>query len=227
MITGYNTEIKHRGKLFHVQTEDKGKRNPIIESLVYIGGEIFDSVRSNYKKELEAGIDRDQILKLMETQHREVLGAIKGGKYDPKEKDGSKPVGEDLITQEHTLDEVILSLIADRESNLGSEVADAERLCLELLCGISPRSGNSCSVEVCARTDTSGDPVEAARITVKLVSRSERPQVLSQGETDSDGLFAAEVSIPDRPFDHGKIVIQASSEHGFDEIRRPLKEAGS
>src|SRR5262245_21768907 len=38
VITGYNTDVKHGGKVFHVQTEDKGAKNPIIETLVYVGG---------------------------------------------------------------------------------------------------------------------------------------------------------------------------------------------
>ena len=41
MITGFNTDIKHNEKVYHVQTEDKGVGNPYIESLVYVGGEIL------------------------------------------------------------------------------------------------------------------------------------------------------------------------------------------
>jgi len=44
VITGFNTDIKHNEKVYHVQTEDKGLQNPYIESLVYVGGEILDSV---------------------------------------------------------------------------------------------------------------------------------------------------------------------------------------
>ena len=38
MITGFNTDVKYKGTVFHVQTEDKGVANPIIESLIYKGG---------------------------------------------------------------------------------------------------------------------------------------------------------------------------------------------
>src|SRR5471032_17484 len=40
VITGFNTDIKHSGKVYHIQTEDKGLQNPYVESLVYVGGEI-------------------------------------------------------------------------------------------------------------------------------------------------------------------------------------------
>src|SRR4051794_22707590 len=35
MITGYNTDVRYRERVFHVQTEDKGLQNPSIETVVY------------------------------------------------------------------------------------------------------------------------------------------------------------------------------------------------
>ena len=43
MITGFNTDVKYRGVVYHVQTEDKGEGNPMIETLIYKGGEILGS----------------------------------------------------------------------------------------------------------------------------------------------------------------------------------------
>ena len=43
MITGSNTNVRHRGKLFHVQTEDSGRRNPHVISHVYYRGTILAS----------------------------------------------------------------------------------------------------------------------------------------------------------------------------------------
>ena len=40
VITGFNTDVKYRGTVYHVQTEDKGAANPLIETLIYKGGEI-------------------------------------------------------------------------------------------------------------------------------------------------------------------------------------------
>ncbi|HYN42848.1 MAG TPA: hypothetical protein VE129_13785, partial [Thermoanaerobaculia bacterium] len=48
MITGFNTDIRHGDRVFHVQTEDRGTGNPIVESLVYVGGQILLSKRSPY-----------------------------------------------------------------------------------------------------------------------------------------------------------------------------------
>ena len=38
MISGHNTDLLHNGVVYHVQTEDKGRSNPVIESFIYIGG---------------------------------------------------------------------------------------------------------------------------------------------------------------------------------------------
>ena len=73
MIVGFNTDIKHGQTVYHVQTEDKGLDNPVIESLIYVGGAILDSKRLDYSKMLKEGCDEDKIMKLMEGQHRRVI----------------------------------------------------------------------------------------------------------------------------------------------------------
>lgn len=221
MITGYNTEIKHRGRLFHVQTEDKGRSNPVIESLIYIGGEILDSIRSSYKDKSSGDFGRDQILALMEKQHQDVLGNIKVGKYDPEPEPGtSAPVGDDLLKKrDNTLDEVVLSLIADKEIASGRKV---ERMEIELLHGLKPEVGKKIPFELCARTDRSGDPVVGAQIIVRLVSKGKKPLLLYKGETDTMGLASVQIEIPKGKYKSGVLVIQASSEQGLDEIRKPL-----
>ena len=48
MLTGFNHNLKYKGKTYHVQTEDGGKSNPSIVTHTYIGGVILDSVRKSY-----------------------------------------------------------------------------------------------------------------------------------------------------------------------------------
>ena len=57
MITGYNTDVKHKSRVFHVQTEDKGAGNPCVESLVYVGGEILATRRMSYAEMAQKGRD--------------------------------------------------------------------------------------------------------------------------------------------------------------------------
>ncbi|MHB8800425.1 MAG: hypothetical protein ACYDBY_18425 [Thermoanaerobaculia bacterium] len=83
MITGFNTDIKHGDRVFHVQTEDRGAGNPIVESLVYVGGQILLSKRSPYADLVTDGkVDEPAVRQLMDLQHRRIIEAIRRGRFD-------------------------------------------------------------------------------------------------------------------------------------------------
>jgi hypothetical protein len=83
VITGFNTDVKHDTKVFHVQTEDRGLANPVVESLVYVGGEILLSKKSPYS-ELVTGdrVDEKALREMMDLQHRRVIEAVRRGRLD-------------------------------------------------------------------------------------------------------------------------------------------------
>ncbi|HXU07588.1 MAG TPA: hypothetical protein VN743_01230 [Blastocatellia bacterium] len=82
MITGFNTDVRHQGQLYHVQTEDRGKQNPILESLVYIGGTIIAKKLTSYSDQLDKGAGEDTINGLLKRQHQVVIAAIKAGRIE-------------------------------------------------------------------------------------------------------------------------------------------------
>ncbi|MCL4809251.1 MAG: hypothetical protein KJ062_15915, partial [Thermoanaerobaculia bacterium] len=83
MITGFNTDIKHGDRVFHVQTEDRGLANPIVESLVYVGGQILLSKRSPYNDLVADGkVDEKAVRQVMDLQHRRIIEAIRRGRFD-------------------------------------------------------------------------------------------------------------------------------------------------
>jgi len=82
MITGFNTDVRHQGQLYHVQTEDRGKQNPILESLVYIGGTIIAKKLTSYSDQLDKGAGEDTINALLKRQHQVVIAAIKAGRIE-------------------------------------------------------------------------------------------------------------------------------------------------
>jgi len=82
VITGFNTDIRHSDRVFHIQTEDKGLQNPYIESLVYVGGEILASKKTSYAEQAKGAVDEKWIAGLMEQQHRTMIAAIKRGRFD-------------------------------------------------------------------------------------------------------------------------------------------------
>jgi hypothetical protein len=80
MITGFNTDVSHDGTTYHVQTEDKGASNPIIESLIYVRGAILAAKRTSYARELKIGLVEEQLQLILEKQHRTILAVIKAGR---------------------------------------------------------------------------------------------------------------------------------------------------
>ena len=106
MITGFNTDVKYRGVVYHVQTEDKGTANPLIETLIYKGGEILGSRRLPYAELVKDHTDEAAITKLMEDQHKGMIMEVKRGRFDPA---GDKTAVEDL-----SLDEIVLAYLVAR-----------------------------------------------------------------------------------------------------------------
>jgi len=105
VITGFNTDVKHRGLVYHVQTEDKGKDNPLIETLIYKGGEILASRRLPYSELVRAEGGEKAISNLMEEQHKAMILEVKRGKFAP---------AEELAKEDLSLDDIVLTYLAAR-----------------------------------------------------------------------------------------------------------------
>jgi len=82
MITGANTNIRYRGILFHVQTEDSGRANPHIISHVYHGGTILGTYKTDYADQLDADDLVGVVRGLIETQHAAMLEKLNTGEFD-------------------------------------------------------------------------------------------------------------------------------------------------
>jgi len=82
MITGANTNVRHRGIIFHVQTEDSGRANPRIISHLYHHGTILASRKTEYSDHVESE-DLERVVRgMIESQHKAMLKSLKGGEYD-------------------------------------------------------------------------------------------------------------------------------------------------
>ena len=73
-LVGYNTNVRHKGKLYHIQTEDSGIQHPhIITHLFADGGRIIASRKTSYAEFLGSGDLRTTVKKLMQDQHKSLL----------------------------------------------------------------------------------------------------------------------------------------------------------
>ncbi len=106
MITGFNTDIQHRGVVYHVQTEDKGTENPLIETLIYKGGEILASRRLPYANLIQGDDAEGAISHLMEEQHNTMILEVKRG--------GFAPARDEQPDEDLSLDDIVLTFLAAR-----------------------------------------------------------------------------------------------------------------
>ena len=82
MVPGFNHNVKHRVKTFHVQTEDSGLANPQIVTHLFAGGNILASKKIFYGDISEAENLIAIVRELMEEQHKDVLRSLVHGVYD-------------------------------------------------------------------------------------------------------------------------------------------------
>jgi len=231
VITGFNTDIKHNEKVYHVQTEDKGVGNPYIESLVYVGGEILASKKTSYAEQLKTGVDDKWIGGLMEQQHRTMIAAIKRGRFDqPADitKTAPEPRTHTLnsepftpsaapltIDEEKTLDQVIIDYLVSE--------AESEHLELALLNQVDFFAGAQIELRVAARKSLSQAPIAAAAIEVKVISTIEPPRVIFRGKTAADGSATVRCTIPSFREGTAAVIISAQSPIGNDEVKQLVK----
>jgi hypothetical protein len=199
LLTGYNTDIDFDGVTYHVQTEDRGGGNPLIESLVYVGGEILAARRTEYRNLLDVGAEMNAIQTLMEHQHRAIVEAIRGGRInvltEPQvgaESDTTvsrrSPVGagataaevaNTLPRSQKTLDEVIAEWLAEQQRT--------ERIRLAVEGGEALSQGAPFSLEIRLRTSPADTPVHGAQVFVRFLSTATKPVKLAEGRTDEAG----------------------------------------
>jgi hypothetical protein len=79
-ILGYNHNVRYRGLVFHVQTEDSGVLSPHLFTHLFHEGVIVSTRKLVY----DAGASEDAIKALMQAQHKAVLKDLKLRTFDDK-----------------------------------------------------------------------------------------------------------------------------------------------
>ena len=82
-LLGYNNNVRHKGKVFHIQTEDSGvKYGHIITHLFMDGGRILKSVKTGYAEYVGNERMADIVREMMKQQHKAMFIALRDGKFD-------------------------------------------------------------------------------------------------------------------------------------------------
>lgn len=184
MITGFNQDVNYKNKIYHVQTEDRGKGNPVIESLIYVGGEILASKRTSYDHIMKEGYDEAKVAALLEQQHRRIVVDIKLGKYSPEE---SKAFGDGIVTN-RSLDEVILEYLTNE--------SESEKLAVDTVDQTPFVAGDPGRIQIRATTDITRAPLEGAEVRVQIATSDGVARELFKGRTNKEGHCSAAFSVP-------------------------------
>jgi hypothetical protein len=82
-LVGFNNNVRHKGRVFHVQTEDSGVKRPhIVTHLFADGGRIIKSTRTDYSEHLGRSDMQTVIRRLMKEQHKAMFIALRDGQFD-------------------------------------------------------------------------------------------------------------------------------------------------
>ena len=212
MLTGFNTDVKYNGKVYHVQTEDKGTANPVIETLIYLGGEIIEARRTSYRDLLEKeGFRPQMVQKLMEKQHRTAIADIRNGRFEhlhaALEKRETHPGVDQASTLMHTdpgrsLDEIILEYLK----------AQAQKDALQIVIpkDIVFQEGMNIDFSIRVQREQSGQPVAGATIEIYIISTVRPKTRIWKGTTDKSGIaHVKRLQLPVFIDGMGAMVIQA------------------
>jgi hypothetical protein len=82
-VLGFNNNVRHRGRLFHIQTEDSGvKFSRIVTHLFADGGRIIKTARTDYVEHAEKDDVSSIVRALMKDQHRAMFTSLRAGELD-------------------------------------------------------------------------------------------------------------------------------------------------
>jgi hypothetical protein len=79
-VVGYNHNLRYRGRLFHVQTEDSGPVNPHVFTHLFYEGTILSSKKLQY----DAVAHEDAVKVQMQQLHKSMMRELTLGEHDPR-----------------------------------------------------------------------------------------------------------------------------------------------
>ncbi|WP_437587582.1 hypothetical protein [Sorangium sp. So ce1000] len=91
-LLGFNNNVRHKGRLFHIQTEDSGIRHPhIITHLFADGGRILKTTKTSYAEHVGQASLAETVRGLMKEQHKAMFIALRDGHFDYLFDDSAAP----------------------------------------------------------------------------------------------------------------------------------------
>lgn len=209
MNFGFNTDIQVGDLVLHVQTEDRGKRNPVLDTTVYAGGRVLHRRKRSYAEHLGDPNFSDEVLrKWLEEQHRAVIEELRSGALvvavpapPPPPQSAPAPAPVPALPAAH----------APTQKDIQVQLTNPA----------SWLKAGSATLIIEVHSRLLRQPVE--NVQIEVVFEGTQHPVMFMATTDLQG--RAELSFPMPHLGSGgaDLVIRASSPGGEDEIRYSLR----
>jgi hypothetical protein len=81
-LLGYNTNVRHGGHLFHIQTEDSGRDHPHVITHLFTSGTILATKKTAYGHVLDDADWENRVRQMMKDQHKSMFVELRDGTHD-------------------------------------------------------------------------------------------------------------------------------------------------
>lgn len=201
MPFGHNSNVTVAGDTYHVQTEERGAAQALIDTTVYLRGRVLHRRTNSFSDLLPLNSDREQALKLrVDTQHRGVVDEIRSGKLQLSAASDAKAR-------------------VPQNSGDGSAASGAD-LRLELLNAKTWLSGKRASLQI-AVNDHANKPVDHATVMARVDGAAE--PAAHSAETNLLGRAKIEFDMPPVVGPEVALVVEASKGKARGHLRFQLR----
>ena len=201
MLFGHNTNVQVGDATYHVQTEDRGTTNALIDTTVYFRGRVLHRRTNNYFDLLPLDPGREQALKLrLDEQHRAIVEEIRSG---------------------------ALALTRPREEKAAvsgsarSTSPASDSFQLELLNAKTWLAGKKATLYISVKDAEKGRPVNSARVAAHVDGAAEAREFVT--ESGIDGLAQLEFDMPRLSGAEPALVIEARKGSAKGHLRFQLR----
>jgi hypothetical protein len=200
MLFGHNSNVTTGGTTYHVQTEDRGVTNALIDTTVYFRGRVLYRRTNNYFDLLPLNPGHEQALKVrLDEQHRAVVEEIRTGALHlalPQDEKFSAPAAAPDSASTHKV------------------------LSLELINAKTWLSGKRALLQIAVRNH-SNLAVEGAKVTARVDGAAEVSEFSAQ--TGPSGNAQFEFAMPRLAGAEPALVIEAFHSHARGHLRFQLR----
>jgi len=208
MLFGHNTDVKVGETVYHVQTEDGGTANALIDTTVYCRGRVLHRRTNNYIDLLPLDPRREESLrKRIDDQHRTVTEEIRSGALHL--------VPPPLPAQENPAAKQKIGSAAP------SNASPATPLALELINAKSWLVGKRANLQVAVRKTPKGEAVARALVTARIDGAANVTEFST--ETGPDGQARLEFEMPRLSGADPALVIEATQADSKGQLKFQLR----